>query len=123
MTCSKNIYIYWGLHFSTLKMPASSLDGRNKVFRELIQSFSRWAIKVESTKSDEVRKNSVIVLEALYAEILRSCPSENRKYIKRQLSKLIDKIISGKPKSTDHQISNKDFIEYPIEIRSIKSTL
>jgi hypothetical protein len=75
-TASKGIYVYWGLHFTTLPPAKSLQQAINKVKNELVNSVERWVRKIESTKIDEIRRNSIQILRLLMRELLTHFPSD-----------------------------------------------
>jgi len=55
----RDIYIFWGLHFSRMKSAQDLANSRKKVLRELVSSLIRYIRKIRFTKIDEVKKNSL----------------------------------------------------------------
>lgn len=66
----QNIYIYWGLHFSTLKTPPGKSD--QIVFNALMGSLARWLNKYTTTKDLEVKRNCIPILNFISQEIERN---------------------------------------------------
>ena len=62
-----DIYIYWGLHFPTIRK--TSGNAKTKVFRELERAATVWIEKIATTKSLEVRQNSVEILRFILSEL------------------------------------------------------
>jgi len=74
-TPSKGIYVYWGLHFTSLP-PAHSLQRAvNEVTKELVHAVASWVRKIDATKIPEIRKNSIRILRLLVRELLTHFPS------------------------------------------------
>lgn len=74
-TPSKGIYVYWGLHFTSLP-PAHSLQrAANEVTKELVHAVASWVRKIDATKIPEIRKNSIRILRLLVRELLTHFPS------------------------------------------------
>lgn len=71
-TSSENIYVYWGLHFTTLGRGTSFGESRGKVFKELMRAFFAWTEKVKATKSPTIKKNSLEIVKGIYTEILNN---------------------------------------------------
>jgi hypothetical protein len=69
-TSSKGIYVYWGLHFTSLPPAQSPRRALNAVRKELMLAVESWVRKIESTKTPEVRANSIRVLRLLVRELL-----------------------------------------------------
>jgi len=71
-TQDRNIYVFWGLHFSTLRPGVSYERGAESVFRELVGSLFRWIGQIRDSKSAEVRKNAIEVVGRLRDDIRTS---------------------------------------------------
>ena len=65
----RNIYVFWGLHFSTLEKAKDINEGRQRTFNELVRSLFAWGKKIRTTKSTEVKKNSLEIFKRVYKEI------------------------------------------------------
>jgi hypothetical protein len=63
----REIYLLWGLHFSTLRIPTEKSD--QKAFNNLLASFVRWSKQYETTASPEIKRNTIPVLKFISAEI------------------------------------------------------
>jgi hypothetical protein len=72
---SRDIYIYWGLHFSTLSPGQSFEASQNEVRKEFTIAIANWIRKIELTKSAEIRKNSIRVLKSILREVLTNFDS------------------------------------------------
>ncbi len=98
----KNIYIFWGLHFSSIKLPESF--SKKKVLKELLVSLSRWLQHVNKVKDSEVRKNSLRAAKFIRKVILTEFkPSD--------LGDIITKIDKQNPEITQNDLENQDFEE------------
>ena len=56
-TSSENIYIYWGLHFTTVKKGISSIESRKMVGYFLHKSFAIWLEKIKTETRENIREN------------------------------------------------------------------
>lgn len=63
----QNIYIYWGLHLSTLAQVAIKSD--SKIFSALVGEYLSWMRKIQTTPDSEVRHNSIPIAKFLSEEI------------------------------------------------------
>jgi len=118
-TASENIYIYWGLHFSRLKISRSYYRNRRRVLRNLLQSLFMWFKKIKTTKSDEVRKNSIEVAKNLCNEIIRGFKPEEVESINPKAKELLSEIANKQSVRANPQtIENTTFIDHPSEFRS-----
>lgn len=117
-TDSENIYIFWGLHFSTLKTGESIADSRKKIFRTLLKSFYMWKEKAESSQDDHVQKVSLELskwietemrtnfkfddMRDLFNKFMEKNPEEIRKLIELNKKKLESENIQTDDKPDDH---------------------
>jgi hypothetical protein len=63
----RNIYLYWGLHFSTMKCPMQKPD--QEVFNVLVASLIEWQHEYDSAKDQSVKRQSLRVLRFLVQEM------------------------------------------------------
>jgi hypothetical protein len=63
----REIYLFWGLHFSTLRIPTQKSD--QKIFNALLASFGRWSNHYQTTPSPEIKRNTIPVLKFISSEI------------------------------------------------------
>jgi len=118
-TSSDDIYVYWGLHFSTLKISRSYYGNRKRVLRNLLQSLFAWFKKIKTTKSDEVRKNSIEVAKNLCNEIIHGFKPEEVESINPKAKELLSKIANKQSvRANPRTIENTAFIDHPSEFRS-----
>ena len=82
-TRDSDIYLYWGLPFSTIKQPTGK--GKVNVLKELLRAFFRWAEKAASTKIDEVRNNCVNILQFIHFELMSTFGREDLVGLERQI--------------------------------------
>jgi hypothetical protein len=75
-----NVYIFWGLHLSTLRKASVKSDA--KIFADLIGLYLSWVKKVQTTPDPEVRHNSIPIARFLADEIMRRFTPERLKEIK-----------------------------------------
>lgn len=75
-----NVYIFWGLHLSTLRKVSVKSDA--KIFADLIGLYLSWVKKVQTTTDPEVRHNSIPIARFLADEIMRRFTPERLKEIK-----------------------------------------
>jgi hypothetical protein len=69
-TPSSNIYVFWGLHFSSL-LPGNDIGASvAKIKNETSRSVMAWIRKIKTTRSAEVRQNSIRVLKSILREIV-----------------------------------------------------
>jgi hypothetical protein len=66
---SKDIYIYWGLHFTSLSAGHSAEQSRQEVFQELLLSLGGWKDQIKNSQSVEVRENATRVLKSVLHEL------------------------------------------------------
>jgi hypothetical protein len=68
-TSSKDIYIYWGLHFTTLSPGRSAEDSRNEVIVELLRAAGGWRRQIESAGSTEAKRGATRVLKSVLRDL------------------------------------------------------
>jgi CHAT domain len=76
----ENVYIFWGLHLSTL--PKASVESDAKIFADLIGLYLSWLKKIQTTTDPEVRHNSIPIARFLADEIVQRFTPERLKEIK-----------------------------------------
>jgi hypothetical protein len=76
----ENVYIFWGLHLSTLAKASVKSDA--KILADLIGLHLVWLKKVQTTPDPEVRRNSIPIARFLADEIMRRFTPERLKEIK-----------------------------------------
>ena len=69
-TPSNNIYVFWGLHFSSLPPGNEIGASAAKIKNETARSVVAWIRKIKTTRSAEVRRNSIRVLQSILREIV-----------------------------------------------------
>ncbi len=121
-TSSKGIYVYWGLHFTTLPPTVSPQRAQNEVRKELMRAIEIWVRKIESTKSPEVRGNSIRVLKLLVRELLTHFPSgasmELEKNVKNRVPEFGRTDIPDDSKEPSAPAERRS-IECPVEFRQM----
>jgi hypothetical protein len=68
-TISKDIYIYWGLHFTTLSPGRSAEESRNEVIVELLRAAGGWRRQIESAGSTEAKRGATRVLKSVLLDL------------------------------------------------------
>ena len=76
----QDVYIYWGLHFSTVEK--ASVKSDSKVFDDLLGQYVSWVKKIETTPDPEVRRNSIPVARFLSEELAKRFTKERLDAIK-----------------------------------------
>ena len=76
----QDVYILWGLHFSSLRTPETQSDA--KIFDRLVETYFIWMKKIATTPLPEVKKNSIPIARFLLEEILRRFSKERLDAIK-----------------------------------------
>ena len=71
-TNSHDIYIYWGLHFSTLKKVDSVEKSRLNITRCLMQAFYRWQYKAFMMPEGKIKESSKRLADWDFDELLNS---------------------------------------------------
>jgi hypothetical protein len=71
----RNIYLFWGLHFSSLRCPEQKADQR--VFKILVASLASWRKEYYSTADPQIRRLCLRVLRFISHELLTSFTPEH----------------------------------------------
>ncbi len=100
-TQDSDIYIYWGLHFSTIQKPQKT--GRAKVLNELSRSFSAYKRKYNKTKIPEVKKNSAYILKFIYEEIAGNFGREDVQDLEKEILKQDPEFFEKKDSNSDEE--------------------
>lgn len=118
-TSSKDIYIYWGLPFTTLPAPQSLDRAKNAVRKELAHSIERWVRKIESTQIREVRVNSIAILRMLVRELLVNFPSQSAVQLEKNVKNRVpDFEARDLPESREPPAASvRRAMELPVELR------
>src|SRR4029077_19905268 len=108
------------LHFTSLPPAQSPQRALNAVRKELMHAVERWVRKIESTKTPEVRWNSIRVLRLLVRELLTHFPSgdstELEKAVKNRVPDFERAEISDDSKGPSSPAVRRS-IECPVEFR------
>jgi len=116
-TASKNIYIFWGLHFSRLTAGRSTAESRNRVQQELARAVKRWVREVQSTKSTEIRRNSIKVLKSILQELASNFGSVYIRELERQISSIVPELRrTGLPEDSELP-ARRSSADSPVEYR------
>lgn len=87
----ENIYIFWGLHFSTLSPAEKSTESRMRVLREIMSSLALFLQKIHTTKVPEVKENSIEIARKLYSEL--------KNFTKEERGQIIDEAVEKASKA------------------------
>lgn len=79
----QDIYLYWGLHFSTLKRPSQKSD--HKIFNAMLAAFLGWLRHYKNTKRDEIKRNCRPILYFIANELSTGFAPENLAKLKAQM--------------------------------------
>jgi len=121
-TSSKNIYVYWGLHFTSLPPAQSPQRALNKVRKELVDSVERWVRKIESTKITEVSVTSIRILRLLVRELLTHFPSAASTELEKNVKERVPNFERRDIPVDSEELSAppvRRSIECPVEFRHI----
>jgi hypothetical protein len=120
-TQSKDIYVYWGLHFTTLSRAVGSAESRSEVFGELLQALGGWKRKIRTARSAEVRENSMRVLQAIVHELNANFGQQDIEKLEQEMQARPANISrnAGSEVDTDGaRIVTRSSMEHPTEYRS-----
>ncbi len=123
-TKSEDIYLYWGLHFTSLNADGISLSkSRGNVFSKLVQSFLAYSKKVKETKNEEVRKNYIRVADDVRRHLIENYSMEDFEDLNKKFEKFKDIRSDEKRTAVEESIKIQDtpslkreFVEKRIKI-------
>jgi hypothetical protein len=95
-TTSKDIYIYWGLHFTSLPPAQRADDSRERVCKELKHAAVAWVKKIESAESEEIRRNSVRVLRLILATLTAEFDSADVRKLDAAITKRVSDLSTAR---------------------------
>lgn len=100
-TSDANIYVFWGLHFSTLTTASSVVDSRHRVFRELIRGFRAWSRKAATSPNAEVKKNSLEIARLIRLHTTEDFrPEDARRLMKPTIRERVSEMFSKRSSGT-----------------------
>jgi hypothetical protein len=104
-TQSKNIYVFWGLHFSTISPARNAQESRREVFAELARAFAGWREHIEGTKSKEGKRNATRVLASLIKELKTNFSAEDlRTFQLQRWARITGTFREGAPAETKKEV-------------------
>ena len=105
----QNIYILWGLHFSSFPKPSEKSDA--KIFRALVATYFKWWEGIQTSVDPEVKRNGIKIVKFLFEEIGRNFSPERLNEIRNFNPNAIDDLERSLP-----AISEDDFSRGVTEI-------
>lgn len=120
----KDIYIFWGLHFATFQRALNKSESKYRVFKELMHSFFSWYRKIETTRSEEVRKNSIRIINRIHKEIKGNFGVEQIEKLDKEIEERIGVLPIIATETRDESRSSEglltDNISHPVEYLKLK---
>ncbi len=103
----RDVYIFWGLHFSTLTKPDRKSDER--LFAALLHAYVMWLRRARTAMEADVKRNGVEYVEFLRHEIFRLLTPE-------RLHKLMSLSEPGLDKEAEAPLADDDIARGPNEL-------
>lgn len=120
-TNSRDIYVYWGLHFTKFCAGTDPEESKGRVRKELLHAATRWAEKITHTKSAEVKRNSIRVLAKVLSEIRRNFADDESNKLEKELRSKISIVPrSTSSISSDMNLKARQSLNLPQEFRRTK---
>ena len=94
-----NIYVFWGLHFSSLTRPVEKSD--DKVFAYLLHSFMLWVRKINTTVDPEIKRNAMPIAAFIYGQLVTNTTPERLQKIRSVDPKGFDEMMRSTPDPED----------------------
>lgn len=111
-TDSEDIYVYWGLHFTSISSQGVSLENsRERVFKELMRAFVSWVRHIRNLENGEVRRNSLRVIRDLHGELVTNFSADVIKKLSRgtiDISKIVPKEITQNESQSHTPINQEE---------------
>ena len=99
----KNVYIFWGLHFSSLSRPANIDD--DAVLDRLLASFFLWLNKIQTTSDPEIKRNSIPIARFLLEQVTERLSPERHGSLRDLEPGTLERVLEGLPPSPEDQFS------------------
>lgn len=93
---SENIYVFWGLHFSTISPPDSKSVSRANVYKQLYISSLRWKKKLDVTKVTTTKNVILDKINWIKREVKTT-------FDKNDLQKLMQDVIKNRMNSNEQR--------------------
>jgi hypothetical protein len=122
-TESKDIYVYWGLHFTRFSPGLSPQESERRVRSELIYAADAWARKIKSTKSAEVKRNSIKILRSILRELKDNFAGNDVNAHETDVSNEVDNTSHTRMPRTAEDVDSttiRSSVDFPREYRDIK---
>lgn len=118
---SKDIYIYWGLHFTSLCAGQSAEESRQEVFQELLLSLGGWKDQIENSQSAEVRESATRVLKSVLHELNTNFEPEDLKKLELSTKEVRGALPDYKDASAASRPLNiRSSIDHPTEYQELE---
>ena len=121
-TQSKNIYVFWGLHFTKLSPATTAQDSRSEVFEGLVEGLMGWKQHVENSNSTEGRRNASKIVAALWKELQDNFTPTDVSKLQRRVSRPI----RPASREAEYTVTEKEMptsarrsFDYPTECKSV----
>ena len=75
----RDIYILWGLHFSSFPRPLTKSD--DQIIPGLFATYALFVKRIRTTQDDELKRNTLPIIRFLLTEISRRLPPERLKQL------------------------------------------
>lgn len=112
-TNSEDIYVYWGLHFTSISSQGVSLENsRERVFKELMRAFASWIRHIKDLEDGEVKRNSLRVIRDLHAELVTNFSADVIKKLYKgtvDISKIVPDEIAQNKSPVDQKESERQY--------------
>lgn len=109
----RNIYILWGLHFTSFVRPPSKSE--DNIIAGLVSNYDIWVKKLATTKDEVVRRNTVPIVRFLISEIRRRMTPE------RLEKMLTDKVAGEEELERSEAFSEEPYVNELIVTREVDS--
>jgi len=119
----RGVYIFWGLHFSTLSAALNPEESRHRVFRELVRSLFSWIEHAKESTSNEVKRNSIEIVESIREELVRNFGPLDMEKLNAEIDTNMRNVLDGTRSSAfdaGRKPDSQRSIDHPVEFRKSK---
>jgi hypothetical protein len=102
-TKDTDVYILWGLHFSSVQRPQQKSD--EGIFGALLHSFLMWMDKVSTSIDPIIKRDSMPILAFLHQQLISNFTQERLEKIRAFDPEAVKQMIASLPGDTEDSLS------------------
>jgi len=116
-TPSKDIYIYWGLHFATLRAARNRSESKHEVRQELTAAARRWMRYIQQMQEETRRQNAIDVLKLILQDLAANFESNEIDCLKLSMAEKLPELSYSRPLHIFDDVNDpqaRSFLEHPM---------